>query len=377
MPVHRGCEESMKVLRTPRAVDLLITNKCNLRCSYCSHFSSDGAENEDLPTGEWLAFFEELNGCAVFEASFGGGEPFTRDDLGELIAGVVKNRMRFCILSNGSLVTDEMAAFIASTGRCNGVQISIDGSFPGTHDVFRGDGAFERAVAGLMRIRNHRIPVTARVTIHRHNVDELERIARFLLEEIKLCHITTNSASYVGLCRDNSDEIQLSVEQISNAMTTLLRLESRYPGRISAFAGPHANAKQWLLMEKARRERQAAHPDCGHLTSCGGVFSKIAVRADGVIVPCVQLGHIELGRINRDDIRTVWQSHPKIVALRARCSIPLDSFSFCSGCEYIPYCRGNCPALAQSIVGDENHPSPESCLREFLESGGRLPEVPR
>ena len=32
----------MKIMRTPRSVDLDITNRCNLRCKYCYHFSGPG-----------------------------------------------------------------------------------------------------------------------------------------------------------------------------------------------------------------------------------------------------------------------------------------------------------------------------------------------
>jgi len=33
----------MKLINTPRSLDLEITNRCNLRCKYCSHFSSPDA----------------------------------------------------------------------------------------------------------------------------------------------------------------------------------------------------------------------------------------------------------------------------------------------------------------------------------------------
>ena len=118
----------MKLMKTPKSVDLEITNRCNLRCRYCSHFSSAGDVEKDLSTEEWLQFFEELNRCAVMEVCLQGGEPFIREDFRELVEGIVRNRMRFSILSNGTLITDDMAAFLASTGRCNSVQVSIDGS---------------------------------------------------------------------------------------------------------------------------------------------------------------------------------------------------------------------------------------------------------
>ena len=164
----------MKLMRTPRSVDLSVTNRCNLQCTYCSHFTSAGDVSQDLPQEEWLQFFEELNRCAVMNVTLQGGEPFCRKDLQELIEGIVRNRMRFNILSNGTLITDEMAAFLASTGRCDGVQVSIDGSIPMTHDACRGEGNFYKAMRGIKSLQKYNVPVHVRVTIHKHNVRDLE-----------------------------------------------------------------------------------------------------------------------------------------------------------------------------------------------------------
>jgi SynChlorMet cassette radical SAM/SPASM protein ScmE len=106
---------------------------------------------------------------------------------------------------------------------------------------------------------------------------------------------------------------------------------------------------------------------------CAGPMTKMGVRADGIMVPCIQMSHMELGRINRDDLQEVWQEHPDLKRLRERRNIPLSEFEFCQGCTYINYCTGNCPALAYTIMGHENHPSPDACLKRFLEAGGELP----
>ncbi|MCU0287234.1 MAG: SPASM domain-containing protein [Acidobacteria bacterium] len=106
-------------------------------------------------------------------------------------------------------------------------------------------------------------------------------------------------------------------------------------------------------------------------------MKRLAIRSDGVIVPCNQLGHIELGRINRDNLREVWQSNSNLNSLRERRQISLDYFEYCRGCEYVNYCTGNCPALAYSILGNENHPSPDSCLKRFLETGGNIERIER
>jgi len=166
----------------------------------------------------------------------------------------------------------------------------------------------------------------------------------------------------------------LTAEERSLAMELLLRLARKFNGRISATAGPLAEARSWTEMERARREGRGPIPGRGFLTGCNGPMSKIAVRADGVMVPCDQMGHMELGLINRDDLREVWRNHPELKRLRDRRDIPLSDFEFCQGCDYIRYCTGNCPALAYTLHREENHPSPDGCLSRFLEAGGRFPD---
>ncbi len=136
-----------------------------------------------------------------------GGEPFIREDLATLLEGIVRNRMRFSLLSNGALIDDEIAAFIARTGRCSAVQISVDGSCAEVHDSCRGQGAFDGAMRGIRTLQRHRVNVAVRVTIHRNNVHDLENIAHFLLDELGLPGFGTNSAGYLGTCRLNADDV--------------------------------------------------------------------------------------------------------------------------------------------------------------------------
>jgi SynChlorMet cassette radical SAM/SPASM protein ScmE len=355
-------------------VDVEITSRCNLRCRYCYYFDNPGGGYGDLPASEWLTFFGELGKAAVMDVCLAGGEPFTRRDLPELIDGIVRNRMRFTILSNGTLVDDDAARMIAATGRCSQVQVSIDGSGPRSHDAFRGAGSFEAAVRGLRALRRHGVPVSVRLTIHRRNVNDLEAAARFFLEELELENFSTNAAGYLGSCRLNTGEVLLSTRERQGAMETLLRLAQEYPGRIQAAAGPLAEGKMWLEMEEARTGGDKPSFGGGSLTGCGCPAEKVAVRADGVIVPCTMLAHMELGRINRDSFLDIWRRSPELNGLRERSEVSLDIFEECAGCGYRAWCTGNCPGLAHSLTGEVNRPSPDACLRRYLEDGGKLPD---
>lgn len=361
------------IMKTPRSLDLEITGKCNLRCLYCSHFSSDEEESTaDLGTVDWISFFEELKSLSVLDVCLLGGEPFLRNDLRDLIRSIVDNRMRFSILTNGTLITPSTAQFLASTGRCNIIQVSIDGSGPSDHESFRGEGTFHLAVRGLRVLMENNLPVTARVTIHKHNVHHLEEIAEFLLNRMGLPEFSTNSAAYLGLCRNNASKIQLSVQERMIAMRALLRISQKYPGRVQAQAGPLAEARQWRHMERCRKE---SIKDGGMLRGCGGIMEKLAVRNDGVVVPCAQMRYHELGRVNEDSLADLWLNNARLNRLRNRRNISLKEFAFCAECEYVDYCTGNCPASAYSITKDELQPSPEGCLRRFIEEGGSIPDI--
>jgi SynChlorMet cassette radical SAM/SPASM protein ScmE len=363
------------IMRTPRSLDIELTARCNLHCRYCYFFENPQVVYADLPTREWQTFFEECGRCAVISVSLAGGEPFLREDLPQLLDAIVRNRMRFSLLSNGMLIDDDIAAYIAGTGRCDCVQISIDGADETTHDACRGQGSFVGAIQGIKVLQRHNVPVTVRVTIHRRNVEHLEAIAHLLLDELGLPGFSTNAAGYLGACRQNASHVLLRPQERQLAMETLLRLSEKYHHRITANAGPLAEARYWMQMEAARLQCAPAFSHGGHLTACGCSMQKIAVRADGVIVPCSMLPHIELGRINQDSLAGVWQRSAELNQLRQRQTIPLTQFEFCAECAYLPYCTGNCPALAYSLTRQLDHPSPDACLRRFLEDGGKIPTV--
>jgi MoaA/NifB/PqqE/SkfB family radical SAM enzyme len=67
----------MRLMRSPSSLEIAITGRCNLRCLYCAHFTSARDVPEDLPTSEWLSFFEELGRLAVLRLTLEGGEPFS------------------------------------------------------------------------------------------------------------------------------------------------------------------------------------------------------------------------------------------------------------------------------------------------------------
>jgi SynChlorMet cassette radical SAM/SPASM protein ScmE len=353
-----------KLMPTPRSVDLEITSRCNARCRYCYYLNNEGVTYEDLPAEKWLDFFRELGRAKVMYVCVAGGEPFVRRDIFDLFEGIKENRMRFQVLTNGRLVTRDVARRLRETGRIYSIQVSLDGSTAEIHESLRGRGSFEPALRAIRFLTEEGLPLTVRVTVHAGNIDDLPAVARLLLEEYRLPSFSTNTVSALGTKSKYDDGIFLSPVQRLKAMKTLAELDERYPGRILADAGPLAEWKMFQEMERARAKGRAI-PGRGFLVGCGCVFQRLSVRSDGAYVPCVMLPQVVLGWIGRDRIEDIWLHSPVLRSMRERRDRRLSSFAECQGCEYAGSCTGNCPGTAYSLLGDIDRPSPEGCLRKF------------
>lgn len=354
----------MNAITSPRSIEAAVTSRCNARCAYCYFQKNTGVVYRDLPAGAWSNFFDELGEARVMSVCFSGGEPFIREDLFEILDAVVRNRMRFEILSNGFFLDETTARRLKATGRCKAVQISLDGSCPEVHESFRGPGTFRPAVKAIRNLLGADVPVTVRATIHPSNIEDLPRLAAFLLEDIGLNGFSTNSVSCLGTSGKYGGAVFLDTRQRHQAMRILDELDRRYPGRISASSGPLAELKMFRLMENASRDREGP-AESGRLIGCGCIFERIAVNADGAYLPCVMLPQMVLGHIGQDRMLDIWRDSPVLNSLRRRILIPLESFDECRDCPYLSRCTGSCAGTALSILGDPNRPSPEACLRRY------------
>ena len=353
-----------KLMHTPRTVDLELTSRCNLSCRYCYYLDNQGVTYQDLPTERWLAFIRELGEAQVMSVCLSGGEALLREDIFTLIDAVVANKMRFELLSNGMALTAEVAERLKGTGRCNHVQISLDGSHAETHELMRGKGSFAPALAAIRSLQTAEVPVTVRVTVHAGNIDDLPATARLLLEELKLPSFSTNAVSSLGSNAKYGEEMFLSPAQRLRAMQVLADLDAQYPDRIEASAGPLA---EWKMFHEMRQASLNDEPIAGrgHLVGCGCIFNRLAVRADGAYIPCVMLPQMVLGFIGKDLLIDVWRDAERLNGLRERTTIVLGSFEECRDCDYQLSCTGNCAGGALSLLGDANRPSPDACLRNF------------
>ena len=188
--------------RTPRSMPLLyaeVIKACNLRCVMCgfpSHYPDRGAL---LSTGEWLAVIDDAASLGAEVVSFGGGEPFLREDLLTLIEAVGRRGMAMHVNTNGTRIPDEVADQLADAAHLH-LALSLDHCDPKTNDAIRGKGVHE-AVQRASETLRRRAPAVGRslnVVVGGHSSGSLrptvELAARWGMEAIKFQPVHANLA---------------------------------------------------------------------------------------------------------------------------------------------------------------------------------------
>ncbi|MGZ4848508.1 MAG: radical SAM protein [Halobacteriota archaeon] len=360
------------VPKAPHAVDILLTGRCNLSCRYC-FYADSMREKRDLPTERWMEFFKELGTLSVQRVTLSGGEVFTRPDLFILIDGIIMNKMRYALCSNGTLITDEVIASLMEGKRrlrLNSIQVSIDGSCAVIHDLSRPPKSFDRALRGLRLLVDAKFPATVRVTLNHHNINDLENIATLLIDDVGLQSFSTNEVMAMGTARCHGENIALSNDERRRAMKKLTELNEQYDGRIGATAGPLALARTVGNIEQSLARGETEMPGRGTLSACGRVFSQMSVLHDGTMVPCDMIPTLTMGVIGTRSLQDAWLTSPEINALRHRREIPLSTLPECSGCRCVGFCTGGCPASVMTTSGRLIGIDPLMCYRSYIERGG-------
>lgn len=354
------------VMSAPRQVEIQLTGRCNLSCRYCFYADSMKKVKTEVTTDRWLDFFYEMGSLGVQRVTLSGGEVFVRPDFFTLLDGVIANRMRYQLLTNGTLITPKVIRALSEGKRrlrMDSVQVSIDGSCKEIHDQSRPPASFSRAIRGLRLLKEAGFPVTVRVTLNHHNIDDLDNIARLLLVDIGLDGFSTNGAEAMGSARCYGQSIMLTKEDKLRAMKSLTRLNEEYRGRISAAAGPLAEARMFTDLEERIARGEKGIQNRGWMNSCGGVFSKMAVLHDGTMVPCNMLPTLVMGVIGMHPLQDAWLKSPAINAVRQRRNIPITALSSCSECRYAGFCNGGCPASVMAETGQLLGRDVRSCYR--------------
>lgn len=166
----------------PGQVQILLTERCNLRCRHCAVPEEDSPADHELDVANWLTFVERLAGSGVHSLVLSGGEALLRPEAIDIAIHALDCGMtQTTLVTNGLIFRGAIPARIAEAQRRFpgfGVHVSLDGSSPTTHDWMRGPGAFRRTLRSLDRLAAAGGTVTGMHTVvHQGNVHEFDDCA--------------------------------------------------------------------------------------------------------------------------------------------------------------------------------------------------------
>jgi radical SAM protein with 4Fe4S-binding SPASM domain len=319
-----------------------ITDRCNGACQHCYQETGARASDPDFDSlnmilaqfMDLLADFDRTTPDAKIPAhvTITGGEPFMRDDILDLVdlLASFKKRFSFAILTNGALIDDRLARFLAIAGP-RFVQVSMDGG-PQTHDSVRGKGNFELVCAGVRHLVRHGIPTMISFTASSANYRDFPQVARYG-QELGVEIVWADRFVPLGQSSSRHDLV------LSPSMTAeFMKLISD-----AALKPPSIFSRRFRVA--AGRALQFAHSG-GKPYFCKAGRSLLTVLSNGDLVPCRRMP-IKIGNLFNEDLRELYWNHKTLHALRSR-NIPA------AGCEHCPHagsCRGGLRCLAYALSG--------------------------
>jgi|GEM_PF-355158 len=326
------------------AMELLISEGCNLRCDYCFEPYKRPAIMS-VETGEKAIDFliKESGDQRNLSVLFFGGEPLIGfDRIMEIVAYAEKEaeiygkKIGFTMTTNGTLFTEESLSFCRNHDiKC---MISLDGKEE-SHDRHRktpdGRGSFGLISEKLSLIREYIPDFSVRMTPLPDTVGNLYENIMFLVLEVGTRSITLGGASGVGVEWTEEDYSIYEAE-----IEKVMRFWNESGRSFSISFLESVGTGEWGCQ--------------------AGRFS-VCITSEGNIIPCARVfgvkgledsytfGNVHVGWTNpmaRKELLALNSQRPRI----------------CYSCEYGGFCGGGCFVCNFRETGNLITPSPRECL---------------
>jgi AdoMet-dependent heme synthase len=352
----------------PRLIFWESTAGCNLACIHCRRVTvADQLLPQDLSTAEALSLIDQVAAFARPIFVLSGGEPLFRPDIFEIARHATDSGLIVALATNATLIDAAVARRIAESG-VRRVSVSFDGADAATHDLFRGSGAFDRALAGIEHLRGAGVPFQVNTTVARHNVRQMPETLRMAVElGAQALHLFLLVP--VGCGVEIADDQQITPAEYETVLGWLYDAEMAGGIELKATCAPHyfrvvrqrqAQERRLgivrTLPDSHQRQGQAGGNGRGHPGPGGrhvmNAMTKGCLAGTGVcfvshrgeVYPCGYLP-VEAGSVRHLPFREIWESSPVFAELRD----PDLLGGKCGLCEFKKVC-GGCRARAYGMT---------------------------
>ncbi len=303
-PVYES-RKNNESLELPKLTHLMleITRQCSFKCKHC-YCNANNQNFEQLSFEDIIKLIEQFSQQKGKSITLTGGEPKMHPEFWKIMELLHYYEIEISIFTNGYFWNEDDLVRAKSLGLCS-IQVSVDG-IEDTHDNFRCfKGSYLKAIETVKLSVKQKINTVMMITIHNDNYTEIPELLAYT-STLKLNGINLNT--YI----------------------------------------PQGRAKR--LPEFDIRELRNIYKNVefnvcsnGSTTSCGIGFKKIAVLANGNIVPCEVIYDQVLGNIYEDDVFDVFYHSEIMNDIRKATVNQIDS---CKNCKAKDLCKGGCKASA-------------------------------
>ncbi len=344
-----------------------ITKGCNLKCVHCYAHATPKGSPDELSTKEAKRVIDDLADYGVPVILFSGGEPLCREDLVDLAEYATSKGIRVVISTNGTLIDRSMARRLKDVG-LSYVGVSLDGREE-THDRFREvEGAYKKAIEGILNTMEEGIKVGLRFTINKRNYREIphmfELMKRYGIPRVCFYHLVYTGRASSLIDEDLShEETRKVVDQIID-LTKEMFDQGLRPEVLTVdnhADGPYIYLR--LLREgKEKRAREVLELlKMNQGNSSGKGIG--CINWDGTVYPDQFWRTRPLGNVREKPFSEIWEDRSNRFLMMLK-----DKKRYvkgrCSQCRWLDVCGGNFRARAEAVYGDPWAPDPACYLTD-------------
>ena len=331
-----------------------MTQRCNLKCEHCYAHATTHTAPDELTTQEGKALIDDLSSFGSPVMLFSGGEPFARPDLIELAEYAVAKGMRSVISTNGTMITEDVAARLKGVG-LSYVGVSLDG-LQATNDHFRGvDGAFDAALRGIRACQKVGLKVGLRYTITQYNLPDLPGIFDLLERENipRACFYHLVYSGRGGEIIEGDLDDETARKTVDMIIDRTADMAARGVGKEILTVDNHTDGP-YLYLRMLREGNPSAANVLELLQMNGGNSSGNGIGCvswDGTVYPDQFWRHHPLGNVRERPFSEIWSdlSNPLLAAMRDKKSHVTGR---CVQCRFLDICGGNLRARGEAATGD-------------------------
>lgn len=295
---------------------------CNLDCRYC-FYKKDHASGmmSDETAARVLMQYAAMPFMGK-SVALQGGEPLMAFNSG-IFPMLDECPFEKSLQTNATLVTDEIAAFLARGGWLVGA--SLDG--PAHLNRLRGD-SFDATVRGIRKLEEAGVDYNLLTVVSKANVAHPQDVYLFLRD-----NFTTHYHQYIE-CTGPCDDI--TGEEWGNFLV----------GLFDEWIKKDARTVSIRLFDSIVSQILQGHPtQCSFSSSCR---HHLVVEHDGSVYPCDfhVRPDLKLGNLLTDSLADIAESSAYERFAEAKSAFLPER---CRDCAYLEFCNGDCPRSAQRL----------------------------